>query len=93
MLLVLRFEAPAPGLCTAARAETGVPPLTERARATPFVVDEEDGVGERAVPRDGDVMAAPVGSVDGRRPAAVPAGGFFVAVDMVCYRMNLGCES
>ena len=43
------------------------------------MVDAEEGVGERAGPRDGDVIA---GSVEDLRPDAVPAGGFFVAVDI-----------
>jgi hypothetical protein len=77
-LLELRFEAPAPGLCIAARAETGVPPLIDRLRATPFAVADE-GVGARAGARDGDVD---VGSVEGLRPVGVPAGGFFVAADI-----------
>jgi hypothetical protein len=73
----------------AARAETGVPPLTERVRATPFVVVEDEGVGERAGPRDGVV----IGSVDGLRPDGLPAGGFLVAADMLCDKAILGCES
>ena len=45
----------------------------------PFVVDVEEGVGDRTDPRDGEAF---VGSVEGRRPDTVPAGGFFVAVDI-----------
>ena len=78
-LLELRFEAPAPGLCIAARAETGVPPRIDRLLATPFAVAEV-GVEARAGARDGDVA---VGSVEGLRPVGVPAaGGFLVAADI-----------
>ena len=68
----------------AARADTGVPPLIERLRATPFVA-LDDGVGERAGARDGgaDDAGDDAGSVDGLLPLAVPAGGFFVAVDIL----------
>ena len=52
----------------------------------PFVVDVEEGVGERTGPRDGEVF---VGSVEGRRPDTVPAGGFFVAVDIAKKKKRL----
>ena len=83
---MLRFEAPAPGLCTAARAETGVPPRIERERATPVAIDE-DGVGERAGPRDGEG----IGSVEGLRPDGLPTGGFFVAADILSNKAIVGC--
>jgi hypothetical protein len=63
----------------APRADIGVPPLTERVRATPFGVPDDEGVGERVGPRAGDEA---FGSVEGLRPLAVPAGGFLVAADM-----------
>ena len=76
-LLLPRLEVPGPGLCM--RADAAVPPRTDRALATLFVLDE--GVGERAGgAREGDVD---VGSTDGRRPGAVPTGGFFVAADIM----------
>jgi hypothetical protein len=78
-LLELRFELPAPGLCIAARAETGAPPRVDRLRATPFAVAEV-GVEARAGCRDGEVD---VGSVEVLRPVGVPAGGgFLVAADI-----------
>jgi hypothetical protein len=49
----------------------------------PFVVDDEDGVGERAGPREGEAMG---GSVEGLRLGGVPAGGFFVAADILSKR-------
>ena len=76
VLLVLRVEAPAPGLCSEARA----PPLTERFLEIPF--EAVDDVGDD---RDG-VDAG--GSVEGRRPPLMPAGGFFGAVDI----SNTGCK-
>lgn len=81
-LLVLRFEEPAPERCKAPRADSGLPPLKDRVRAIPFVVPADEGVGERDVPRAGDVAASP-GSVEDFRDPAGPAGGFFVAVDIV----------
>jgi hypothetical protein len=87
-LLLLRFEAPAPDRCKAPRADNGLPPLTDRCRATPFVVAADEGVGERAGPLAGDA-GANAGSVEDLRAPAAPAGGFFVAVDIV-YVVLLG---
>lgn len=83
MLLLLRFDAPAPGLCNAPRADSGLPPRSDRVRDTPFVgaVDVEDG--DLVVPFVVEVGVARFGSVDGLQAPAVPAGGFFVAVDMM----------
>lgn len=84
MLLWLRLEVPAPGLCRAERADA--PPRIERERATPFAVVDE-GAGERVVgvgagagDRDGGAVG---GSVEERRPAAVPGSGFLVVVFIV----------
>lgn len=63
----------------AARADTGVPPLIDRLRATPFCV-VVDGVGDRTGVRDGD---EPGGSVDGLRPPVVLVIGFFVTADIL----------
>ena len=81
-LLLLRFDAPAPDLCTE-RVASGLPPLKDRVRDTPL---EEAGV-VGAGDRDGEVRAGEVfvngRSVDGGfRPANVPAGGFFVEADI-----------
>ena len=79
-LLELKFEAPAPGLVD--RAGKGLP-RNDRVRTMPFVFVADVGVEERAGPLDGGEGAS-VGSVDGGlRPGVVPAGGFFVAVDIV----------
>lgn len=69
----LKLEAPAPGLCMAARADTGVPPLTDLALATPFAVAEAGG------PLTGELVG---GSVEALRPVAALTGGFFVAADI-----------
>jgi len=79
VLLELKFEAPAPGLCIAARAE--VPPLTLLVRATPFALVDE-GVDERAGPLEGDAATAG-GAVEVGRTFGEPTGGFLVAVDMM----------
>lgn len=84
---MLRFEAPAPDLCIAARAETGVPLRIERVRATPLVVEgagDDEGVGDRDGPR-GVEPGDKAGSVDGdgRRPAEPGGKGFFVLADIV----------
>ena len=83
MLLLLRFDAPAPGLCREARADRGLPPRKDRVRATPLVGAGVEGAGARDGTLDGDVV--PNGeSVDGGlRPPTVLTGGFFVAVDMM----------
>jgi len=52
----------------------------------PFVVDEDEEIGGRAGPRDGEV----IGSVDDLLPDGAPAGGFFVAVDILINRAILG---
>lgn len=78
-LLELKFEAPAPGLIE--RAGKGLP-RNDRVRTRPFVFGADVGVEERAGPLDGGEGAS-VGSVEGLRPGVVPAGGFFVAVDIV----------
>jgi len=62
----------------AARADNGDPPRKDRVRATPFVAAVG---GERVGPLLG-VAGANDGSVD-FRPGTVPAGGFFVVVDIV----------
>lgn len=64
------------------RADNGLPPRKDRVRATPFVAPADEGAGERDGPRTGDA-GANAGSVEGLRAPAAPAGGFFVAVDMV----------
>ena len=49
----------------------------------------DDGVGERAGARAGDDVAGDnAGSVDGLLPLAVPAGGFFVAADILYMEMK-----
>jgi hypothetical protein len=73
----LRPEAPR----CAPRAEAGVPLLTERVRegVPPRVPDAvEVGVEERAGRGEGDVWPL----LSDRRPTP-PAGGFFVAADIV----------
>lgn len=82
MLLELRFEAPAPGRCTA-RAGKGLP-LNERVRPSPFAVAAVDAAdaGDRAEPLDGGEVVEFRSTKEGVRAWPDPAGGFFVAADI-----------
>ena len=76
ILLLLRFDAPAPGRCKADRAE--IPPRSDLVRDKPFEGGVTEGAGERVDPRDGEAGSGE--SVEGGlRPAEVTTGGFFVA--------------
>lgn len=72
MLLLERFEVPAPGLWRDARGLV----LIERVRAMPLGVEVEVGVDDAR----GEVELE---SGVGLRPGVVPAVGFFVTADMM----------
>lgn len=73
--MLLRFEVPAPGLCGRA------PVRRDLVRATPFGVEETDGVGEAR----GDIDVESGGAL---RPGVEPSEGFFVAVDILNGRVE-----
>jgi hypothetical protein len=90
VLLELRFEALAPGRCTA-RAGRGLP-LRERVRPSPFAVAAVDAAdaGERAEPLDGGDVVEFRSTKEGVRAWPDPAGGFFVTADIVDRVSDIG---